>query len=352
MSDSGSIDMQDAGPFTQRFFLVRTPLSVIRNNLIAVGWNRVRFETLPSPKAIKQQINTVYGKHRRNQQAAYFAALRAGDIIVVPLSKSIAFGIVADERLLFDEEAAQNGGLANQRRVNFLRAPDSNRLLLIPREAFKEKFVRRLRAPGLIVNDLTDLEETIREHFQAAQAGQYCSMAEEMEAKLDSRVQAFKKELLKRIRSGNTHLKGGGIGLELLVKELLEVSGYSARILSKQHFRGRADADIHASRTDAFTQVVHHLLIQVKHHQGETGVWGLEQLKKIRGLEGDLYGDYQLMLVTSGRIPSSVSSYAAEHDIQCMDGEGLVDLIHSNLSRLSEETLYSLGISSIPQLLD
>jgi len=202
------------------------------------------------------------------------------------------------------------------------------------------------------VNDLTDLEETIWEHFQAAQAGQYCSMAEEMEVKLDSRVQEFKKELLKRIRSGNTHLKGGGIGLELLVKELLEVSGYSARILSKQHFRGRADADIHASRTDAFTQVVHHLLIQVKHHQGETGVWGLEQLKKIRELEGDLYGDYQLMLVTSGRIPSNVSSYAAEHDIQCMDGEGLVDLIHSSLSRLSEETLYSLGISSIPQLLD
>jgi len=75
--------------------------------------------------------------------------------------------------------------------------------------------------------------------------------------KEQTRLVEFKVALLNAIQKGKTRLEAGGIGLENLVVELLQLDGYTAKILPKQHFEGFADADIEASRTD---------MIQIQRH--------------------------------------------------------------------------------------
>lgn len=160
-------------------------------------------------------------------------------------------------------------------------------------------------------------------------------------------IEVFKNTLLENIKNGNTNLQSGGIGLEILVKELFECEGYKATICAKNKFAGCADADVEATKVDRFLD--YKIFIQVKHHSGFTNDYGLDQLNIIKN--SDKYVDYKYVFITSADIPDNVRKKAEDLDIDCMDGKELVEWIYENINKLSDEVKNKLGISSVPQIL-
>jgi restriction system protein len=162
----------------------------------------------------------------------------------------------------------------------------------------------------------------------------------------DNEKKEFKQTLISNIRGKKTQLLNGGIGLEHLVKELLIINGYDdAEVLSKRKFPGRADADIAASN------LVSRILIQVKHHDGNSGHWGIEQLKEIKRLSPEEYKGYQLVLLTSGSVDEKLKDEAESLGLIVIDGDELVDWILSSIGKLSDETKKNLGISEMPHII-
>ncbi|UOO86504.1 restriction endonuclease [Neisseria arctica] len=144
---------------------------------------------------------------------------------------------------------------------------------------------------------------------------------------------------------GNTWLAAGGNGLERLVKELLEIEGYSAKIESKNQSSGIADIDISAEKIDRFNQC--RLLIQVKHHKGETNSHGLKQLI---AYDDNDETDAQKWLITTADLSDASKQLAEANQIRVMNGKALVDWIDESLEYLSVGTKQRLGIINVPQL--
>jgi len=108
-------------------------------------------------------------------------------------------------------------------------------------------------------------------------------------------------------------------------------------------------ADIKASKTDILRSDV--FLIQVKHHEGTTGSWGQQQLSEIKNQQPDEYGDYQLVLITSGIIRAEDKDSAKKNDITLLDGNDLAEWLFSSIDKLHPDTRHLLGISQVPQML-
>ena len=112
-------------------------------------------------------------------------------------------------------------------------------------------------------------------------------------------------------------------------------------MLSKRTFKSFGDADVKAeSRFQS-------ILAQIKHHNGETDVWGIEQLKEIKK-NGEDNGYDKLMLITSGSVSDSTMQEAAKYGISVMDGEELTDWIYENIGNLSADTKAKLKICVSP----
>ena len=71
---------------------------------------------------------------------------------------------------------------------------------------------------------------------------------------------------LENLQKGKSNLQTGGIGLENLVCEIMQCEGYESKILAKNKFQGKADADILAIKEDSFMSKK--IFVQVKHHNG------------------------------------------------------------------------------------
>lgn len=324
----------------RRYFMVRSEVSNVRQDRVAVGWSQVDFSKCDSGQELLRNIRAHYGALRSARQAERFFEMREGDVVVSPLSGSIAIGVVSSPECLFDPTGSP--ARPNVRRVHFRR--QEGQLFRIPRSKLKNALQSRLRAPGLIVSELKNFASELEELLQKDPDFSFRNRAEERNSEL---AETFKSELLERIQSGQTHLKGGGLGLEQLVRQLLEAQSYQASSLGTRGFDGKADADIEAVKVDSFSTT--RLLVQVKHHQGETGRWGIEQLDKIRA--DSRYDDCDMVLVSSGSFSEATTAYADERSIALIDGWRLVEIILENASALPTDTLHALGISSVPQLL-
>jgi restriction system protein len=154
----------------------------------------------------------------------------------------------------------------------------------------------------------------------------------------------FKEMLLANIRQRKTYLESGGKGLEELILELVELEGYKGIIPAKNALKGIADIDIEASRTDMFSSTK--LLIQVKHHNGTTGIHGIKQLEAMDD-------DEQVLrwLITTAEVSDDLKERAEGNNIKIMDGNDLIDWIFESLPSLSPATRSKLGISDVPTLL-
>jgi restriction system protein len=280
------------------YYLVRTPEELVRKSVVGIGWRDTNFATFSSVDSLLQSMG---GLGRRANAVRRFFTMKNGDIVVVPLHRSIVVGVV-DGGLEFHQEHYAIDR-PNQRTVKFITALGKQSLAQISRDELSEKFQRRLRVPGGIVLDISEFNGEIDSIVKALSDGKSHSWDDGVQATLLEKEDSFRQGLFRNIQDGHTNLKAGGIGLEYLVTELLIVDGYAASVLSKRAFASFADADIKASKEDRISST--NVLIQVKHHRGTTGDWGIKQLEEIKKQSGIDYSDYELVLVTSEVVPGN-----------------------------------------------
>lgn len=316
------------------------------NNVVAVGWSDVDFTQFSDIAKLKEKVCEVYYSNcekrvigRPMGQIERFKQIRSGDYIVVPCGSYIALA-EAGEKEIYSVEAIEQD-LANQRSVSYRR--QDGKPVLIARDELSEGLQRRLRVRGNAVADLFEFGDELEKIFNC---GSY-SYSQEMQNLEQQEMKTLKAKLLENIRNGKTHLQTGGIGLERLVRELMECEGYNAEVLAKNKFSGIADADIRAIKEDSFMSKK--IFVQVKHHIDYSDDQGIQQVRAV--LDREEYGEYEGYFITSASVSKEVKASAEEQNIEVMDGEELVELIVNNLNGLSEETKRKLGICVIPRVI-
>jgi restriction system protein len=322
-----------------------------RNSIVAVGWSRVDFAAFGSLDELVEAVEYEYygdggaapqvvGK--KKNEVRRFKGIHEGDRIVVPYWSSVRLAVAGEEER-FSAHDGEVRDLGNQHLVSFVRDV-SGGYLTVPREQLSEGLQRRLRVRGSTVANLAEFEEEVGRLFHGEA---YTSTIARVQ---NEQEQLFKSKLLAILQDGASALRAGGIGLENLVTELLRADGYVAAVQAKNRFPDIADADIEATRDDHVTST--RLLVQVKHHSGETDEWGATQLAHILEAEPDLFAEYRLVLVTSGIPSDSLQALCVAKDITLITGTQLVDWIMDSLEHLAPETKNRLRISDVPQLVE
>ena len=342
----------------RNYFMIRAMYSkeeniniFLKENVAAVGWSKVDFSKYKDIESLKEKITDEYYsknsqttlriKNRKLNRIQRFVSIEKDDYIIVPYLDKIYLAVAKGE-LVYNEKY-YHLDLANHQKVEYLFISDKN-FKTVPKCELSTKLQGRLNARSSIVTRLNDFKEEIEEIFEKEN---YCYSAAFSQKENESK-ECFKNQLLENITTGNTNLRAGGIGLEHLVKELLECEGYSAQILSKNKFSGDiADADIEAIKSDRFTQAK--VLVQVKHHKGFSSEHGLNQLDAVKCYEKYEYD--KLVFVTSAFISHNLKNKANSKSIVCMDGNDLVDWIFENIDKLSVVTKTKLRISNTPMIL-
>ena len=327
----------------RRYYLVRSCHTIpLNTGWAGMGWDDIPFADFNCAEDIIKDIVEVkkWGIGRRANQIRRFKKIAKGDVVVVPRGGTIVIGLATGEEQYDRAFYGKNG--CNQIGLNFLK-DNNGQVLHLPRANFSEGFQRRLKI-RITVADLSAFQTEINHCLERLESGKSYSWSSGVLEKNEAQVQQFKDSLLHNIRTGETNLESGGYGLEKLVQELLIIDGYTATIAAKNAFPELSDADIEARKSDALTST--DLLIQVKHHQGDTGTWGLDQLAQLP----EEYNDFNLALVTTGEINDEVQSYADSKKINTMDGEQLIDWIYDSIPKLSTKTKLLLGVCEVPQL--
>ncbi len=325
-----------------KYILVRTPKALIEENKTGIGWSKIDFSQFTTAKDLIKELKSVYPKFSRaRKQVERFFSLKQGDVIIVPGYKSILLAIVSGEKTFnpdFDE-----GHGANQISVNYLKQADG-KLLRIARSDLTEGLERRLR----IRQTVADLNSFIKELDKLVAKKDVVSLASEYLQIQEAKQELFKTELLKRLRHGKTRLDAGGLGLEKLTKELLQLEGYiDVETPSKHEQKGVADVDIVAkSASNPFAPT---LLIQAKHHRGETNDHAIKQLMAY-DYEDD--SNAQRWMITTANINDETEKKAETQGINVMLGDEFVDWLSEHLADLSDETKARLGLSILPSFIE
>lgn len=323
--------------------MVRTQRELVEQNKVGIGWSDFNFSSLDSAELTIQKINELGSVGRRGNQIRRFFDIKEGDLVVVPLPYCIAVG-EATGGMHYDKDNWYDLDKSNQLLVNFPKDVEGN-IITIPRVHFTEGFQRRLRVRGITVNSLNEFAEEIRAVYEGG-ADQTHPWKTKIQECRDQLSKSFKESLLNNIQSGKTNLKSGGLGLETLVSELLNIDGYETYIYAKSKFKSFADADINATRVDLLSQT--ELLIQVKHHAGWSGDHGIKQLLEIEKQNAEDVEGKQLVFVTSALISEEAKILAERADIIMLDGNNLVEWIESSIPKLSQDTLDKLGVIQEP----
>lgn len=331
---------------SQRCYLVRTSQDLVEKSIVGIGWSDHDFSAMRDAEEAIKTIDADYGIGRWGNQIRRFFAIQESDLIVATLPYFVAIGRATGG--LFFDAAFYDADKANQRRVVFPMDAEG-RVVKIPRTAFSEAFQRRLRVRGMTVNDMEEFRTEILQAYENVSSGKDYSWSLQMAERANKATEEFKTRLLQNIQYGKTNLLTGGVGLEHLVKELLQIEGYEAEVLSKHTFPGFADADVKASRADPCTTV--NLLVQVKHHQGFSNEHGLTQLEEIRKHELQEYSDHELVFCTSASVSEAFQKRANALNVTVIDGAALVDWIAQRIDDLSPESKSSLGICEVPTVL-
>ncbi len=274
-----------------------------------------------------------------------FKGIKNGDLVVVPFlwPAEIAVGRATGKEL-WNDQAPKD--CFNQHKVEFPKGPDG-RVLKIPKANLSERLQRRIKQRRSVA-DLKDYHDEIEAAYSALAGGEEYDYKKRVGQKCSSLESEAKDRLLKNIRWGHTGLRTGGEGMELLVCELLQLSGYdNVDKLAKNTFRSsHADADIEASKDEKW------YLFQVKHHDGETSNWGITQLAEIaKSHKATRYANHKPVLVTSGIVPAETYGSAEQSGIRVIDGKELIDWIWNFIPVLKPQTKLSLGISTAPQVI-
>lgn len=318
--------------------------SLFDKGVVAVGWKEFDFTSYlnSSEQTLLDEVKKYYYQNTSPQttgkklnEIRRFLNIKKGDVIIAPYYSYIRIAI-AGETFGFSKDCE----LANQLNVKYISNKEG--LLTIPRDELSEAFQRRLRVRGSTVSDLSEFCEEIEKIMKYEKYSFY----DEIKDKQINNANEFKKELLNRIQTGNTHLKTGGIGLETLVKELFECEGYTARVCGKNVIKGFGDVDVEAIKTDKFSEIK--IITQIKHHIGTSGDWGITQLE----LAKEKYDNNIIPIFVTSAVPSEEAKTHAENaGIGIIDGNELVEWIYENIPKLCPQTLIDLGISTLPHII-
>lgn len=325
------------------FMMVRSP-KLIKNNQIGYGWNIVDFSQFDNiTDLIKQGFKGVDVGRQTNQIKRYFN-LKEGDYVIVPFSGTIAIAEVIGQKSHYPiTEGIQYG--ENRISVRYLKHNDG---YFIPRSNLSTALQNRLKI-RMTVCDLSEFSDELYKHIESIKNDKLYTWNTEQELKLQQNTEKFKADLLSRLRSNkDINLRSGGIGLEYLIKEVLEAKGYKAHIPAKNEKSGIQDVDIIATRLSEFSEKKEGIFIQVKHHAGTTDNHGIRQVAEYEVNEDD-YSQIDKVLITTADFKNN--DFANLHNVTVLAGADFINWIFDNLEYLSEDSLLALGISSLPTLL-
>lgn len=325
-----------------------------KKSVVAVGWSDYDFSKheniehlFPMITYLKEVAPTTAGRWKN--QIRRFKNLKDQDRIIIPFGNKVLLALIDGNTEIFCKEDFIHDQ-ANQRRAKYYYK-DDGRVVQVPRNHLSERLQRRLRVRGNTIANLWEFENELNEVFNMIADIDYdYSWKGRFKQLEEDKIDLFKEKLLQNIQNGHTNLQTGGIGLEKLVKELLEIEGYVAKIESKRAFPEFADADIVAKRSDFIGDV--DLLIQIKHHQGRTNDWGVTQLLSVLDAIPKEYDTHKLVIITSANASEKLTEKCEENDIKLIDGNDLVEWIHLSVKSLKQNTLDSLGISVSPSMSD
>lgn len=106
---------------------------------MGVGWGRADFSQQASAEEVLKTLKDV---GRNSNSIRYFFNLSVGDIVVVPLSRAIAIGIVSGNKRFVPEFANLNA--CNQVSVDFF-CNDDGKIIRIPRNDLSEGLSSHLK---------------------------------------------------------------------------------------------------------------------------------------------------------------------------------------------------------------
>lgn len=325
------------------FMMVRSP-KLIKNNQIGYGWGNVDFSQFDNTTdLLKQGFKGVDVGRQTNQIKRYFN-LKKGDYVIVPFSGTIAIAEVIGAKSHYPiTEGIQYG--ENRISVRYLK---HNGGYFIPRNNLSTALQNRLKI-RMTVCDLNEFSDELYKHIESIKSDKLYTWNTEQELKLQQNTEKFKADLLSRLRNNkDINLQSGGIGLEHLIKEILEAKNYTTHIPAKNERSGIQDVDVVATRLSEFSEKKEGIFIQVKHHDGTTGNHGIRQVAEYEVSEDD-YSQIDKVLITTADFKNN--DFANLHNVTVLAGADFVNWIFDNLEYLSKDSLSSLGISSLPTLL-
>lgn len=319
--------------------LVRSPAKLLEANEIGFGWPWEKFcEFSNAQDLIKKMKSSEHKPGRHKNQIIRYFDITDGDIVLVPLPYSFALATATSEKCF--EKGVDYG--ENRIRVKYLR-DKSGKVIRTPRGELSQGLSARLRIRQTVAS-LEDYQDEVFKIFKDIEASKLpYGRSGAVDAEETRRRSELSDVLLSNLKNGDTWIKAGGDGLELIVKELLDAEGYITEVPAKNSEVAGADVDIIAQSKGRLSYQP--LLIQVKHHKGETNSSGINQLINTKH-------DGVKWLITSATLSESADQKAKESGIEVMDGEGLVEWILDSVALLKPETLHKLGLSVVPQVLE
>jgi restriction system protein len=325
------------------FVMVRSP-NLITNNQIGYGWGDIDFSKFDNTSdLINEGFKGIDRGRQTNQMTRYFS-LKQGDYVIVPFSGTVAIAEVIGEKSHYPNIKGILYG-ENRISVRYLKHNDG---YFIPRNNLSTALQNRLKI-RMTICDLNEFSDELYKHIESIKNDKLYTWNTEQELKLQQNTEKFKVDLLSRLRSNKEmNLQSGGIGLEHLIKEILEAKNYTARIPAKNEKSGVQDVDVIATRFSEFSEKKEGIFIQVKHHNGTTSSHGIKQVAEYEVSEDD-YSQIDKVLITTGDFKDN--DFADLHNVTVLAGADFINWIYDHLDLLSDDSLLSLGISSLPTLL-
>lgn len=332
-----------------KIVLVRSARELVEEGYIGYGWEKVKFNEYHTVKDLFSQGFHGINYGRKKKQIIRFFELKKDDIVVVPLSGTIAIGIVEGEKVY--DSMSKIPFSANRVKVNFFTNTDGE-TVYIPRTELETAFERRLKI-RMSISNLEDFRSEIEHIISALSQGEIYTWDLAAVKKGEEAKNKFIKNLGKRLRSEKgLGIAAGGYGLEKLIWEIFQAKEYDTSIPAKNSRQAGEDVDIIARKEGEFSSNGEVYLIQAKHHRGATNMHGLNQLIKYNI---DDYDDevkiYKVLMTTALKVVDGLEEKAKDEKIIVIKGDELAKWIYSNLSLLSKKTLNKLGISEVPTLI-
>ncbi|GHA64100.1 restriction endonuclease [Photobacterium aphoticum] len=332
----------------KQYLLIRSPKALIKESTVGYGWSKVNFSEYTTASALLKhgfsEKNINIGK-KRKQITRYFN-IKQDDLLVIPTTKAIILAIASGNKSFLATPLQPN--THNRIHVDYITT--DGEIVYIPRSNLSNALQKRLRVRTAIV-DLSDFADELNEHCQALSNGTLLTWNDKVISLQTDAENHFKKTLLNRLQKGtDTAIISGGEGLEKLIAKILNINGYEAVIPAKNQFQGITDADILAERHNELTGDREQLIIQVKHHKGQTSDKGVRQLIDYP-TNNDDYRFHRKLLITTGSLSEEVQSLAEQHDIATLDGEEFIEWLYDNISLLDKSTLSMLGVFIGPSLI-